>query len=61
MPAKLLNPKVIIREYIGINKTEMLRLLRESKKKKYGFKDVAFEVDEVSSNMLYNVRMEYIA
>jgi hypothetical protein len=36
----------------------MLKLLRAWKQKKYGFQEVAYEVDEVKPNP-YNVRMEY--
>jgi hypothetical protein len=57
---RLLSPKKItVRTYSGINHTNLLKLLRARKHKKYGFLEVAYEVDEVG-NGLYNARMEYI-
>ncbi len=59
MPAKLLNPKVIVRIFEDVSHSDMKRLLRARKQKKFGFKDVAYEVEEVSKDR-YHVRMEYI-
>lgn len=57
---RLLSPKKItVRTFSGINHTDLLKLLRARKSKKYGILEVAYEVDEVG-NGLYNARMEYI-
>lgn len=59
MSARLLNPKVIVRQFKELTWTETKRLIATRKSKKYGFKDVAYEVEEVSKDR-YHVRMEYI-
>lgn len=60
MSAKLLNPKVIVRIFNNISHTDVKRLLRARKQKKFAFKDVAYDVEEIGKDQ-YNVRMEYIA
>ncbi len=59
MPAKLLNPKVIVRIFNDITHVDMKKLLRARTQKKFAFKDVAYDVEEVGKDR-YNVRMEYI-
>lgn len=55
---RLLSPKKIkIRTYVGLNRTEMLKLIRAHKSKKYGFMEVAYDVEDCGQS--YNVHMEY--
>lgn len=71
MTARLLKPaKVVVREYHSITHTELKKLLAARKQKKYGFKEVAYEVEDLGLHgpdefkrytNRYNVRMEYIA
>lgn len=59
--ARLLKPKrIVVRTYNGLSHANMIKVTRAHKVKKYGFLEVAYEVDQVSEN-LYNVRMEYTA
>lgn len=60
MTAKLLKPKVVVRVFENISHTDMKRLLRARKQKKFAFKDVAYDVEELGKDR-YNVHMEYIA
>jgi hypothetical protein len=56
---RLLSPKKItVRTYSGVNHASVLKLLRARKNKKYGFLEVAYDVEELSKDC-YNVRMEY--
>lgn len=56
---RLLSPKrITIRTYSRVSHADVLKLLRARKSKKYGFLEVAYEVDELGKD-LYNVRMEY--
>lgn len=59
-PRLLKRPKIVIRSYLYITREQMLKLLRARKSKKYGFLEVAYEVEELY-NGKWNVRMEYIA
>lgn len=60
MGPRLLKPKkVVIQLYSGINHAAVLKLLRARKQKKYGFLEIAYDVEEIGRDK-YNVRMEYI-
>lgn len=55
----LLKPrKVFSQTHNNISEAQMLKLLRAQKMKKYGFLQVAHEVDEITPGK-YNVHMEY--
>lgn len=55
----LLQPrKVFSQTHNDISEAQMMKLLRAQKIKKYGFLQVAHEVDEVTPGK-FNVRMEY--
>ena len=56
---KLLNPKVFVKQINNVSYMHMKKLLAMRKQRKYGFKDIAYEVVELE-NGLYNVHMEYI-
>lgn len=56
---RLLSPKkIVISTFRELSHADMLKLLRARKSKKYGFLEVAYEVDELRKDC-YNVRMEY--
>lgn len=60
MEPKLLKPKkVVVHMYRGISHANMLKLIRGRKQRKYGFLEVAYDVEELAKD-IYNVRMEYI-
>lgn len=65
MHAKLLKPsKIVVRVFRGVSHEEMKRLLRTRTQKKFGFKEVAYEVEDlgkVGKKDQYDVRLEYIA
>ena len=52
--------KVWVREYKNVSYTDMHKLIKASRQRKYGFKDAAYEVVEVSSGR-YDVRLEFTA
>ena len=56
----LKQPKVVVRTFSDITESQMVKLLKARKQKKYGFLDVAYDVVEID-NGKFNVRMEYIA
>lgn len=61
-PRLLFPKKITVHTYSGISHRDLLKLLRARKSKKYGFLEVAYEVDEVftkAGQPCYNVRMEY--
>jgi len=57
---RLLQPKKVYHQtYTEINQAQMMKLVRAQKLKKYGFLQVAYEVDEVQPGK-FDVHMEYI-
>ncbi len=57
---RLLQPKKVCHQtYSEINQAQMMKLVRAQKIKKYGFLQVAYEVDEVQPGK-FDVHMEYI-
>ena len=57
---RLLQPKKICHQtYSEVTNAQMAKLLRAQKLKKYGFLQVAYEVDEVKPGK-FDVHMEYI-
>ena len=57
---RLLQPKKVMHQtYSEITNDQMMKLLRAQKIKKYGFLQVAYEVDEVQPGK-FDVHMEYI-
>ncbi len=57
---RLLQPKKVFHQtYSEITNDQMMKLLRAQKIKKYGFLQVAYEVDEVKPGK-FDVHMEYI-
>jgi len=59
-PRLLKRPKIVIRNFYCISHAQMVKLLRARKLKKYGFLEVAYEVEELGKDK-WNVRIEYIA
>jgi len=59
-PRLLKRPKIVIRNFYYISHAQMVKLLRARKSKKYGFLEVAYEVEELGKDK-WNVRIEYIA
>ena len=57
---KLLQPKVKVVLFEQLTLPMAKKVLALRKQRKYGFKDVAYELEELE-NGLFNVRMEYIA
>ena len=57
---KLLNPKVVSRVYEYLTYVEYQKLLKSIKMKKFGFKDVALETEEVTVKVPEKVIMKTV-
>jgi hypothetical protein len=59
-PRLLTSKKIVIRHYNDICHTDVLKLLRSMRQKKYGMLEAACDVEQIDKDR-YNVRMEYIS